>query len=131
MDTALDAVLELFTWVGLGGAVVLGVVAVVLWAVDGTWLPAEAVVDREGDGTVVRWFDGDGDANSARATDDEASVIGQADTVAIWYRHGWHDRMRLTRRPPGLRTVVRGAVALAVLAAVATIVSWVLLFVRG
>lgn len=131
MDTALDAVLEIFTWVGLGGAVVLGVVVVVVWAADGTWLPAEAIVDREGDGMVVRWFDGDGDANRARPTEDEASVIGDADSATIWYRLGWHDRMRLTRRPHALRPLGRLAAGLVVLAALSTIMSWVLLFARG
>ncbi len=92
MDIALDAVLELFTWTGFGGAVILGIVLVVLWAVDGTWL-AEAIVDRDGDEVVVRWFDGDGDANSARPTDaarppsatptPRRSGTGSAGTIAV------------------------------------------------
>jgi hypothetical protein len=65
---ALDAVIEIFTWLGFGGALLLGIVAVALWAADGTWLAAEAVVDHEDEGTFVRWFDVDGDANSARIT---------------------------------------------------------------
>ena len=131
MDTALDAVLEIFTWVGLGGAVVLGVVVVVVWAADGTWLPAEAIVDREGDGMVVRWFDGDGDANRARPTEDEASVIGDADSATIWYRLGWHDRMRLTRRHHALRPIGLLALGLLALALLSTIASWAILFARG
>ncbi len=131
MDIALDAVLELFTWTGFGGAVILGIVLVVLWAVDGTWLPAEAIVDRDGDEVVVRWFDGDGDANSARPTDPEASALGDADTATIWYRFGWHDRMRLTRRHHALRPIGWLAGGLAALAVVSTVVSAVLLFVRG
>ena len=39
MTTAVDILLEVFTWIGLGGAFALAVVAVILWAADGTWLP--------------------------------------------------------------------------------------------
>ena len=131
MNTAVDAVLEIFSWVGLASSVFLGVVAIILWAADGTWLPADAVVDHEDDLTYVRWFDGDGEANSARADAHTAEALRGEDSASIWYRHGWSGRMRLTRRPPGLKPVILLAVGMLVLGAVCLIASLVLLFTNG
>ncbi len=39
MDHVIDAVIEIFSWVGLGAGVLLGVVALILYLADGTWLP--------------------------------------------------------------------------------------------
>lgn len=126
-----DVLLEVFTWIGFAGALALGVVAVILWAADGTWLPATAYVDREGEETIVRWYDADGDANSAVAKDADAEALAGADTTDIWYRHGWRGRMRLTRRPPGLRTVAWSAAGLLALGVIALVGGWVVYFTRG
>lgn len=131
MDTALDILLEVFSWLGLGAGVLLAAVAVILWAVDGTWLPADAIVDHEDDGTVVRWFDADGDANSAHASPAEAQHLAVADRTPIWYRHGWRGRMRLTRRAAGFRAVVWAAASMLALGVLALTASWILLFARG
>lgn len=127
-----DALLEVFTWVGLGGALVLGVVAVIAWAADGSWLAADAVVDRDDDGrTYVRWFDADGDANSAVAGPVDAAVLDGRDTASIWYRHGWTGRMRLQRRSAGLRMLALSAGGMLALGVLCLVVGWVLYFARG
>jgi len=128
MHTALDAVVEIFTWVGFIGAVAFGFVALALWAFDGTWLPVEAIVDHEDDGTWVRWFDGDGEANNARADHHTAAQLAGRDRADVWYRHGWRGRMRLTRRAPLLRAMTGLAVGLFALGVVSMIGSWVVLF---
>jgi len=131
MDQAIDALIEIFTWIGFGAFVVLALVAVGVWAADGTWLPARAIVDREGEDPVVRWFDADGDANSAPLTAEDAAALGDADEAPIWYRHGWQGRVRLTRRPPGLRVLVWSALGMLALGIVSLVTGWVLYFVRG
>lgn len=131
MSTALDAVLEVFTWVGFAGAVAFGLLALIVWAADGTWLPADALVDHEHDGTWVRWFDGEGDANSARLHPHAADSLAGRDRAEIWYRHGWRGRMRLTARPPLLRAAVGLAWGLLALGALSLVGSWVALFTRG
>ena len=45
MDAAVDAVLEIFTWVGFGAGALLAGIALVLYLFDGTWVPARAVVE--------------------------------------------------------------------------------------
>lgn len=134
MSTTVDAILEIFTWISVGGALALGVAAVVLWATDGSWLPADAIIDRETGAageTIVRWFDGDGDANSAVVSAADAAALAGRDEASIWYRYGWQGRMRLTRRPPALRLVLQTAAGLCSLAVLTQVVTWVIYFARG
>ena len=131
MSTTVDLLLEIFTWVGFGGAFALAALTVLLWAVDGTWLPAQAIVDREDDATIVRWYDVDGDANSAVATPSDAAALADQDTADIWYRHGWRGRMRLTRRPPMLRVVTIAASGMLALGILCLVGGWALYFARG
>lgn len=128
MTTAIDILLEVFTWIGFGACVVLLIAFVVLWAADGTWLPVEAIVDRDGDAPVARWIDADGDVNSAVLSAADAAVLAGADTARIWYRHGWRDRMRLTHRPPGLRALLLAAVGMLGLGIVCLVGGWVRYF---
>lgn len=129
MPTVVDLLLEIFTWVGFGGAFALIVCAVVVWAVDGTWLTADAIVDREDGRTVVRWVDVDGDVNSATASAADAAELAGRDAAPIWYRHGWQGRMRLRRRPPGLRVLLLSAAGLGALGVLCLVTGWVLYFV--
>lgn len=129
MTQALDAILEIFTWVGFGAAVVLGIVAVVVWASDGSWLSAEAFLDE--DGRTLRWIDSEGDVNSAALDESDRSRIGADHKAQIWHRHGWHDRMRFTRRPPALRMLMGLVAGGATLGIAATVASIVVFFVRS
>lgn len=125
---AWDAVIEIFTWLGFGGAVVLGILAVILWAADGTWLAAGAVLDAEDGEIVARWFDHDGEANSAVLSDADAAVVAGRDRVDLWYRLGWQGRARLTRRAPVVRALLIATWSLLALGIVALVTSWVVMF---
>ncbi len=127
MDRTVDILFEIFTWIGLGGFLAVGVLALIIWAADGTWMPAEAIVDRDSGDVVLRWFDADGDANSAVPAAADLAEIGSRSRVPIWYRHGWRDRMRLVARPPALRAALIGAAALLALAVLSFVAGWVIL----
>ncbi|WP_295837061.1 hypothetical protein [uncultured Microbacterium sp.] len=131
MSNALDAVIEIFTWVGLGGGLLLAFAAVCLLLADGTWLPARAVVERVDGGRVVRWFDADGGVNEAPLSADDEVEVGRADMTDIFYRRGTPNRMRLTHHSPVVRFVSRLAAGVLGLGAVAFVVSIVVLFARG
>ena len=131
MDQALDAVVEIFSWVGIGLGALLAGVALVIYLFDGTWLPVRAVVEESEHGRLVRWFDEDGRVNEARLSHDEAHALEGKDMADIFYRRGADGRMRLTQRSPLVRAVVLLAMGLIGLGLVALIVSWVLLFIRG
>ncbi|MFI8633651.1 hypothetical protein ACIGEP_13745 [Microbacterium sp. NPDC077663] len=128
MTQALDAILEIFSWVGFGGAVVFGIAAVIVWASDGSWLPADAYLDD--DGHTLRWLDDAGEVNAARLAEHDRDHLGAGGAARIWYRHGWRDRMRFTRRPPILRLLIGLAIGAGALGVLSTAASIVVFFVR-
>ena len=131
MSNALDAVIEIFTWVGLGAGTGLALLAVILLLADGTWMPVRAVVEDVDDGRVVRWFDDQGGVNEAPLSPHDDAKIGAADMADIYYRRGSLHRMRLTRSSPVVRFVSLLAAGILGLGTVAFILSIVVLFVRG
>ncbi len=131
MSNALDAVIEIFTWVGLGGGALLAIVAVVLLLADGTWLPVRAVVEEVDGGRVVRWFDERGGVNEAPLSAHDDAKIGAADMADIFFRRGSAHRMRLTRSSPVVRFVSLLAAGILGLGLVAFVLSVVVLFARG
>ncbi|BAJ75643.1 leucyl-tRNA synthetase [Microbacterium testaceum StLB037] len=131
MSNALDAVIEIFTWVGLGGGALLAIVAVVLLLADGTWLPARAVVEEVDGGRVVRWFDDQGGVNEAPLSAHDDAKIGAADMADIFFRRGSAHRMRLSRSSPLVRFVSLLSAGILGLGLVAFVLSIVVLFARG
>jgi len=131
MDSAVDAVVEIFTWVGFGAGALLAGIALVAYLLDGTWVPVRAVVEPTEHGRVVRWFDEDGGVNEAPLTHEQDSAIGTAGMYDIFARRGWSNRMRLTQHSPVVRAIALLAAGLIGLGVVALIISWVLLFSRG
>lgn len=127
----IDILLEIFTWIGFGAAFLLLVAAVCVWALDGTWISTEAYLEDEPEGRVARWFDGAGQVNRAVLNEEDAHAMAGQDRWQIWYRYGWNDRMRLTRRPPVLRALLLGAAGAAVLGLVCSVISIVMLFIDG
>ncbi|MEV8135887.1 hypothetical protein [Microbacterium aurantiacum] len=132
MDQTVEAIFEIFSWVGIGlGALLLGV-ALILYVADGTWLPVRAVIDDTDTGRVARWHDDEvGGVNEAVLTPDQDAEIGDADMADVFYRRGARGRIRMTQGSPAVRGVVRLGAGLLTLGVVAMIASLILLFTRG
>lgn len=131
MNATVDAVVEIFTWVGFGAGALLAGIALVAYLFDGTWVPARAVVETTDHGTVVRWFDENGGVNEAPLSHDQQHAVGNAGMYDIFVRRGWRNRMRLTRHSPLVRSVALLAGGLIALGVAGIITSSVLLFTRG
>ncbi|QKJ18781.1 hypothetical protein [Microbacterium hominis] len=131
MDSAIDAIVEIFTWVGLGTGAFLAVIALILSLFDGTWHPARAVIEEDGHGRFVRWFDEEGGVNEARLSHEQDHALAGATMADIFYRRGSRGRMRLTPGSPVVRGFLRIAIGLLALGLVALVLSGVLLFARG
>jgi hypothetical protein len=125
------ALADVFQWVGFGGAVVFGLLAVLLRAFDGTWLPARAVVETVDGAHVVRWIDEAGGVNEASLSAQELGRIGDRDMADIFYRRGWENRMRLTRGSPAVKLALWLAGGLALLGMVALVVSLTIVAMQG
>jgi len=53
MDHVIEAITEIFTWVGFGAGLLLGFVALILRLADGTWLPVQIVLEPDDAGTII------------------------------------------------------------------------------
>lgn len=127
----IGAIVEIFTWVGLGAGALLGLVWAIIVLADGTWLPVRGVVEKLPEGPVVRWIDLYGDIGQARLSHADAAQLGAADMADVYYRKGSLDRMRLHPGSPAARAVGRLAVGFAALGVVSAVVQLVLLFMQG
>jgi len=131
VSQAIDALAEIFSWIGFGVGALLAGVALIMYLFDGTWLPVRAVVENGPNGRLVRWFDEDGGVGEAHLTHEQDHHIGDADMADVFVRRGSRNRMRLTQGSPAVRAVSRLAVGMLALGVVALVTSMVMLFVRG
>ncbi|WP_249354139.1 hypothetical protein [Microbacterium sp. 2FI] len=131
MDSAIDALLEIFAWVGFGLGALLAGIALVVYLFDGTWIPVRGVLEDAEHGRLVRWFDEQGAVNEAHLTHEQERALAGKDMADIFMRRGAVGRMRLTQGSPAVRAVSFLALGLIVLGVLAVVLSGVLLFVRG
>lgn len=131
MSNAVDAIIEIFTWIGFGAGALVAGIALLLYIVDGTWVPVRAVIESIGDSRVARWFDGDGGVGEAHLSIADAEQIGDAEMADVFVRAGYLDRVRLTRRSPAVRSCLLLAAGLVGVGVVCFIISFVMLFARG
>jgi hypothetical protein len=128
---AIDALAEIFSWIGFGVGALLAGIALIMYLFDGTWVPVRAVVEASEHGRLVRWFDEDGGVGEAHLTHEQEHHIGDADMADIFIRRGSRNRMRLTQGSPAVRAVALLAVGMLSLGVVALVTSLVMLFARG
>lgn len=131
MADVVGLIAEVFTWIGILGAVGLAFLALVARVADGTWVSARAVVEHTDRGAVVRWFDDQGVVNEAPLSAHDLAEIGSRDMADIEYRSGWQNRMRLRNGSPAVRALVRLALLFAAVAVLAYAVGWIALIVEG
>lgn len=128
MHAVLDIALEIYTWIGVAAAIVLGAAAFIAWVVDGTWSPVRAVVIDVDGRARARWIDDEGVLRDAPLPAG-APLVG--DEVDLFSRVGSPERVRLVRRAPLVRALTRLAGGSTALAVVGIILSIVILFVKG
>ncbi len=129
MTNAIEAVVEILSWVGLGSGLVVAVIALLARAADGTWVPVQGYIDVEPGGAVIRWFDEDGAANEAALSAADLAHLGEGDRAEVFARRGHRHRMRVTRHARGVRALVLLATLLLAVGVVALVLSLALLFV--
>ena len=131
MSEAVDALTEIFSWVGIGGGLLLALIALIMHLADGTWVQTRAVVEESPTGRLVRWFDDAGGVGEAHLTHEQEHRLGDVDMADVWVRTGSRDQARLTKGSPAVRAVALLAAGLLAVGLLAMVVSLVMLFVRG
>lgn len=124
----LEALAEAFTWIGLGAAILLLLVAGLLALADGRWRPVEAMIDHTDEGdAVARWFDGHGGVGAVVLTDDQREALGAVDTAEVYCRDGVVDRVRLKPGSPVVAAFVKFAAGMGAVGLVAAVIQIVLM----
>lgn len=129
-DHVIDALLEIFTWVGLGLGLTLLVAALIARLADGTWVPGQIVIGADEHGRIARWFTDDGEVGQARLTHEQEHAWAGRETADAWVRRGRNDRVRLTQGSPVVRGFLRIAIGVLTVGVLAAIGSLVMVFVR-
>ncbi|KAA9152068.1 hypothetical protein F6B41_01020 [Microbacterium lushaniae] len=130
MTNAIEAIVEILSWIGLGLGALVALLALVVYLVDGTWVPVRAFVEHEGDEIVLRWFDEEDAVNSAPISAAQWRELGGRDTAEVFARRGSRNRVRAARHSAAVRGLVLLATVLLAVGAVCLIISGVMLFVR-
>ena len=96
MDThALTSLIsEVLSLVGLVLGVTLYLAGAFVRGIKGRWIPADGVIAASGPGTVIRWFDQDGEVHECPATTHETHRLSPGQDVPLWFnaRTPWHCR---------------------------------------
>ncbi|MCK6067480.1 MULTISPECIES: hypothetical protein [Microbacterium] len=130
MTNAIEAIVEILSWIGLGMGALVALLALVVHLVDGTWVPVRAFVEHEGDEIVLRWFDEEDAVNSAPISAAQWRELGGRDTAEVFARRGSRNRVRAARHSGAVRGLLLLAAVLLAVGAVCLIISGVMLFVR-
>lgn len=129
-ERAIDAILEIFTWTGFGGAVAFGLVAVIALIADGSWVPAQIVIADDEHGRIARWFGSAGRVGQARLSHEQVRVLAGRETADAFVRLGPRDKVRLTRGSPLVRLFFWLSMGMLVLGVLSAAGSLAALFMR-
>ncbi|MGI9824341.1 hypothetical protein [Agromyces sp. Marseille-Q5079] len=117
----IGVIAEVIGWVGLGvGLACFGLVLLIRIA-DGRWLPTDAVIADEADGSTVRWF-AEGEFHARRLSAAERHHVEDVDEEKAFYREREPEHLRLHEPPAGRRVLRLLGIVFLALALVAGVV---------
>jgi len=76
---------EVLSLVGLVLGVALYLAGAFVRGIKGRWIPADGVIAASGPGTVIRWFDQDGEVHECPATTHETHQLSPGQDVPLWF----------------------------------------------
>ncbi len=131
MDTlALTSLIsEVLSIVGLVLGVTLYLAGMFVRGIQGGWIHADGVIAASGTGTVIRWFDRDGEVHECPATTQETRELPAGEDVPVWFNSRTPSRCH-THAPEAAGRALRltGLILLGT-AVAAAVVGLVLMFV--
>ncbi|MBG6059241.1 hypothetical protein RCH16_002553 [Cryobacterium sp. MP_M5] len=76
---------EVLSLVGLALGVALYLAGAFVRGIKGRWIPTDGVIAASGPGTVIRWFDQDGEVHECPATTNETHQLSPGQDVPLWF----------------------------------------------
>jgi len=121
----LGLILEVFTWIGFGAAVVVLLVMLIARAADGSWVETHGVIIDGPDGREVRWMTEAAELFSRPVDDAEFASLHDADEPNVFYSRREPSRARFRRTADhtrALRLLFAVTFGIGVLCSIASIV---------
>ncbi|TFD82120.1 DUF3592 domain-containing protein [Cryobacterium fucosi] len=76
---------EVLSVVGLVFGVALYLAGAFVRGIKGRWILVDGVIASSGQGTVIRWFDQDGEVHECPATTEETHRLAPGQDVPLWF----------------------------------------------
>ncbi|QIM15508.1 hypothetical protein G7067_02335 [Leucobacter insecticola] len=128
LDT-LGMVGEILSWIGLGIGAPLLLIALLVRAGDGRWLPVEAVIVTQGDGVLVRWVAA-GELRERPLTEPEYADLAHAEgSLPAFVSEKRPTKLRFEARRPVVHELYVVGLTLAIIGAASLGLSFVPMFV--
>jgi hypothetical protein len=120
---------EVLTLVGLFAGGALFAAGLAVGGIKGRWVLTDGVIASAGSGTVIRWFDADGEVHECPATTHETHQLAPGQDVPVWFNSRTPSRC-LTHTPEAEGKALRlTGLILLVTGGAAAILGFVLMFI--
>ncbi|MDH6235313.1 DUF3592 domain-containing protein [Cryobacterium sp. CG_9.6] len=120
---------EILTLVGLAAGIPLLITGLIVRAVSHRWVKADGVIAVSKNGSVIRWFDGQGDVHAGHQNTHESQGLLPGDDIPVWYLPRSPDRCRTDNPSHDGRALRLTGLILILVGVVAAIFGFVLMFV--
>ena len=94
IHTTAGLISEVLTVIGLFGGTTLLIAGLSVRAISGRWVRADGVIASSDSGTLIRWFDGDGEVHESPAVTHETYQLVPGDDVPVWFHFRTPSRCR-------------------------------------
>lgn len=85
---------EILTLVGLLAGVPLLITGLIAHGISHRWVKTDGVIAVSKSGSVIRWYDGEGDVHAGHQNTHESHGLVPGDDIPVWYLPRWPGRCR-------------------------------------
>ncbi|MBB5643010.1 hypothetical protein [Cryobacterium roopkundense] len=120
---------EILTLVGLAAGVPLLITGLIVRGVSHRWVKTDGVIAVSKSGTVIRWFDGEGDVHAGHQNTHESQGLVPGDDIPVWFVPRSPDRCRTDDPSHDGRALRLTGLILVGVGVIAAIFGFVLMFI--
>ncbi|TDW30108.1 sortase [Cryobacterium psychrophilum] len=94
LHSTAGVITEILTLVGFVAGIPLLIMGLIVRMVSHRWVKADGVIAVSKTGSVIRWFDGQGDVHAGQQNTHESHGLLPGDDIPVWFRPRSPDRCR-------------------------------------
>ncbi|KFF59590.1 hypothetical protein JF66_10265 [Cryobacterium sp. MLB-32] len=120
---------EILTLVGLVAGVPLLIIGLIVRGISHRWVKTDGVIAVSKNGSVIRWFDEEGDVHAGHQNTHESHGLVPGDDIIVWFLPRSPERCRTDDPSHDGRALRLTGIILVGVGVVSAIVGFVLMFV--